>query len=101
MHLPTKNEIVTGLVLVIAGLMVLGFFPAFSSSGWYAIIFGITYFIFPMPQLTERYKQTEATKQQWRESAKAASANGLTWWLSPLPWMLFIMLSVLVFVIAT
>lgn len=101
MQLPTKNEVVTGLVFAILGLITLGFFPNFSNSGWYAIIFGVTYFLFPGPQLRQRYKQTEEIKARWRESAKVASLKGLTWWLSPLPWMLFIIFAVFIFAVVT
>jgi hypothetical protein len=101
MKLPTKNEIITGCALLIVGVFVLAFLPKFSDAGWYAIFFGIAVYIFPGPQLRERYKQTEESKEHWRQSAKASSSKSLSWWASPFPWALLICFVVVVFAIVT
>ena len=101
MKLPTKNDIITGCILLIIGVAILAFLPKFSNAGWYAVFFGTTVYGFPGPQLRERYKQTEETKARWRQSAQTASSNGLSWWVSPFPYALLICLVVLAFAIAT
>jgi hypothetical protein len=101
MKLPTKNEIITGCTFLTIGVLVLAFLSEFSNVGWYAIFFGITLYLFPGPQLRERYKQTEETRTRWRQSATAASSKSLSWWASPFPWALLICLVVVVFAIVT
>tara|TARA_R110002126_G_scaffold54341_19_gene147224 strand:- start:2518 stop:2823 length:306 start_codon:yes stop_codon:yes gene_type:complete len=99
MKLPTKSEAILGFVFISVGVLTLGLFPAFITSGWYAIFFGVTFFLFPGPQLREKYKQTEETKERWRQSAKAASSKDLSWWESPFPWAFLICCVVVFFAI--
>lgn len=92
MKLPTKTEIIMGCVFIGFGVLRLLYSPSDFNPGWYAIFFGVTMFLFPGPQLRERFKQTEETKEQWRQSAKKASSKSLSWWASPFPWALLIIL---------
>ncbi|GAA0562072.1 hypothetical protein GCM10009098_32760 [Rheinheimera aquimaris] len=101
MKLPTKNDLITGCVFLITGVSILAFLPKLSNVGWYAIFLGITVYGFPGPQLRERYKQTEQTKERWRLSAKTAASKRLSWWASPFPWILFICLVMLAIAIFT
>tara|TARA_R100001443_G_scaffold73745_2_gene81676 strand:- start:10994 stop:11299 length:306 start_codon:yes stop_codon:yes gene_type:complete len=101
MKLPTKSEIIIGCAFISFGVIRLFYTPNEFSPGWYAIFFGITLFLFPGPQLRERYKQTEETRARWRQSAKAASSQDLSLWASPFPWALLICLVVFVFAIVT
>jgi L-lactate permease len=101
MKLPTKNEIITGCIFLLVGVLILAFLPKFPNVGWYAIFFGITVYGFPGPQLREKYKQTEETKARWRQSAKAESSKSLSWWASSFPYALLICLVVFVFAIVT
>ncbi|WP_423187875.1 hypothetical protein ACO1PK_06575 [Alishewanella sp. d11] len=96
MKLPTKTEIIIGCVFISFGVIRLFYAPNEFNPGWYAIFSGITLFLFPGPQLRERYKQTEETKENWRQSAKAQSSKSLSWWASPFPWALLICLVVVV-----
>ncbi|QBL08200.1 hypothetical protein E0Z06_01065 [Rheinheimera sp. D18] len=96
MKLPTKSEVIVGFIFISVGVLTLSFFPAFVTSGWYAILFGVGFFLFPGPQLREKYKQTEETKERWRQSAKVESSKSLSWWASPFPWALFVCLVVVV-----
>jgi hypothetical protein len=95
MKLPTKNDIITGCIFLIVGVSILAFLPKFLNVGWYAVFFGITVYGFPAPQLRERYKQTEESKERWRQNAKAESLKSLSWWASPFPWALLIVLVVI------
>jgi hypothetical protein len=88
MKLPTKNEIIISCTFLTIGLLILAFLSNFSNVGWYAIFFGVAFYLFPGPQLRERYKQTEETRARWRQSATAASSKSLSWWASPFPWAL-------------
>ncbi|MAD77053.1 MAG: hypothetical protein CML20_20095 [Rheinheimera sp.] len=58
-------------------------------------MFGVIVFLFPLPQLRERFKITAEKKAQLRQNAKKASAKGLNWWTSPFPWALLIVLAVI------
>ena len=95
MKLPTKTEILFACVFISLGLYRLLYSPGEFNSGWYTLLFGITVFLFPVPQLRERFKWTEQTSEQWRKSVKKASAKGLSWWSSPLPWGVVIVLLVI------
>ena len=101
MKLPTKSEIIIGCAFISFGVFRLFYSPNEFSPGWYAIFFGVTIFLFPGPQLREKYKQTEETQERWRQDAKAESSKNLSWWASPLPYALLICLVVFVFAIAT
>ncbi|WP_369744022.1 hypothetical protein AB8S08_05355 [Pseudidiomarina sp. PP-1MA] len=101
MKLPTKSEIIIGCAFISFGVFRLFYSPNEFSSGWYAIFFGVTLFIFPGPQLREKYKQTEESKELWRQNAKASSSKSLSWWASPFPWALLICLVVVAFAIVT
>ncbi|MEN3158717.1 hypothetical protein ABC502_10070 [Alkalimonas sp. NCh-2] len=101
MKLPTRIEVIIGFVFISVGVLTLSLLPSFATSGWYAIFFGVGYFLFPGPQLRARYKYTEETKERWRESAKASSSKSLSWWASPFPWALLICFVVLAFAIVT
>jgi hypothetical protein len=96
MKIPTKNEITMGCTFLIIGVSALLFLPRFSNIGWYWVVYGIGFFIFPGPQLRDRFKQTEETKAQWRHSAKEASSKSISWWGSPFPWALLSMLAVVI-----
>lgn len=93
MMLPTKREIITGITLSgIGGLIVL-FLTDFASFGWYLMLFGVAVYLLPGPQL----RHWLPSKARFRQRAKEASIQGLSWWTSPLPWMICLTLLVLFF----
>ena len=101
MKLPTKLEITIGFAFIAIGVLTHIFFPTFKTTSWNAIFCGVTLFLFPGPQLREKYKQTEETQERWRQSAKAESLKNLSWWASPFPYGLLVCLVVFVFAIVT
>ncbi|MEW5680873.1 MAG: hypothetical protein AB1780_00720 [Pseudomonadota bacterium] len=100
MTLPTKAEILIGCAFICFGVIRLFYASGEFSSGWSAIFFGVTVFLFPGPQLRAKYKQTEQTTARWRQRVKVESAKSLTWWASPFPYALLVCLLIAIFAIA-
>lgn len=99
MTLPTKTDIIlAGIFIVVGGLFIINQ-PDYILSGWYPLLFGIVAFLFPGPQLRNRFKRTEQQQQQLREKVIAASHQPLAWWATPLPWGLLLILLVIVFLL--
>ena len=91
--LPTKREIITGLILSAIGGLIVALSADFARFGWYLMLLGIAVYLLPGPQIRHFFP----TKVRLRQNARKASIQGLSWWLSPLPWMTVLVLLVLFF----
>lgn len=97
MQLPTKSELISCCVLLMFGILMLWFVPYGSHIGWYAIVLGITFGLFPGPQLKVRFEQNDEKSVQWRQTAVTRRENHLSWWVSPFPWGLAVLILVILY----
>lgn len=97
MKLPSKTQLTIAAILVVVGALIIVNFANYSRSGWYLIIFAITFFIFPCPQLYSRTKRCRQQQQQMRERVIEASNKPLAWWASPIPWFIVLIIIVMAF----
>jgi len=91
--LPTKTEIITGLVLSAIGGLIVALSTDFASFGWYLMLLGVAVYLLTGPQIRHFFP----TKARLRQNARKASIEGVSWWLSPLPWMTVVVLLILFF----
>lgn len=97
MKLPTKIELISFCVLLSIGLFMLWYFPAQANAGWYLIVLGVTFGVFPGPQLKAKFEPTHEKTAQQRQNSIAARENSFSWWASPFPWGLAVLMLALVF----
>ncbi|WP_213994956.1 hypothetical protein [Arsukibacterium sp.] len=97
MKLPSKTQVIIAAILAVVGALIVVNFANYSRSGWYLIIFAITFFIFPGPQLHSRTKRSRQQQQQMRARVIEASNKPLAWWASPIPWLIVLIIIVLAF----
>lgn len=97
MKLPTKIELISFCVLLSIGLFMLWYFPAHSNAGWYAIVLGITFGLFPGPQLKAKFEPTNEKTTQLHHATVTGREKPLSWWASPFPWGLAVLMLALVF----
>ncbi|MBU1619660.1 MAG: hypothetical protein KJ556_06825 [Gammaproteobacteria bacterium] len=95
--LPTKIELISCCLLLSIGLFMLWYFPAHSNAGWYVIVLGVTFGLFPGPQLKAKFEPTNEKTAQQRQDVIAARENSFSWWASPFPWGLAVLMLALVF----
>lgn len=55
--LPTKTEIITGLVLSAIGGLIVALSTDFASFGWYLMLLGIAVYLLPGPQIRHFFRQ--------------------------------------------
>ncbi len=100
MQLPTKSELISCCVLLMFGMLMLWFVPHGSHIGWYAIVLGITFGLFPGPQLKARFEQSDEKSAQWRQISAAEREKYFSWWTSPFPWGLAALILVIVYALS-
>lgn len=97
MKLSKKIELISFCGLLSIGLFMLWYFPAHSKAGWYAIVLGVAFGLFPGPQLKAKFEPTHEKTTQQRQDSIAARQHLFSWWASPFPWGLAVLVLALVF----
>lgn len=100
MQLPTKSELISCCVLLMFGILMLWFVPHDSHIGWYAIVLGITFGLFPGPQLKARFEQSDEKSAQWRQISATERKTYFSWWTSPFPWGLAALILAIVYALS-
>lgn len=86
MKLPTKRAYISCVILLICGSIAFWLFPYNSQVGWYAIVLGIVFGLFPGPQLKARCEQNEQGSARFRHIVVTERKKSLNWWTSAFPW---------------